>query len=1143
MNELLLYNNHGEELFAIEPEASSLHDWSLMSENKLSISFERDDCVNLLPGCYVEFDGIRYYLLDEYKPKMINSVRWKYDVAFFDAASWMSIIIAINTLDGKNEPIFDYTGSAREHAEIIVANLNRRMGITSWKVGSVIDTPNIYIEYTGKYCSQILQEVVDNQNTEWWVDDFTLNIGRAEFGDIIELGYGNGLLGNIVREQTADQRSFAYLIPIGSTRNIDPTKYGHERLQLPDGQVFVDINSEYGVGELIEERAFAGIYPRYEGVVQRVRSMPATGSDGRKFTVYYIGDNLPFNPNDYEIAGLVKHITFLSGELMGRDFEVNYNAVTQEFEIITQFLDGNTQLPGGITTPIVGDKYVIWNIQMPDEYYTLASQEFFEAANKFAKASVQDVSVYKGSLDYVEVLDRISFIRPGSRVRLISNEYFAAGYYDSRITRMTRHIWYPYEINIDVSAVRVVGSITRLQTSIQKAESQLAKLSVAQPAIIKSGEETLPSDTSVYTSAKSEKEFLNKRTGGRVLAPVSFAAPMIMEGGIACGDDLFRYDFERKCWIFTGNVLVEGGVAAFSSINGFKPQTITDAVLIDGNTLGRNENGEIYVIGGAGSGGGIEYPLTWSGYSSGSYDGSASKNIAIPSLLSQLTNDAGYITSSALTPYAKTTDVNSLLTDYLPKSGGVVSGDITVTAGKISAPSFLASGTVSVNGGVRDCINITTSAAYPAIVMKGANHSGEVRLYNRGGTDWILTDEGWNNAYPILHSGNYSNYALPITGGMLKGALDFDKTSGPILTIGDGRYGQSSVISVGYTNQEGDKIKLHIPGAASYDHHLLLTQYAGATLTMGLTVNGNIQATSFKIANNTSETAISFPSGECIDIWGNVRFSSTSGSWGVFKDDKSLLRILASDATLDLNPVGSIHRFRLIANNSYSYLQAGSASGNQRGAMCLSGYYASLLTSLRLNTEEVVITGNLAGEEVGRMRIVTDGTYSYIQAASTAAGHQGAICLSGYFATQLTSLKLHAKETTITGNVVATGGIAAQNISDRRLKQNIRAFDAISILRGMGGVHAYEYVDAEVARDARYAGTHYGFIYQNVEGSELERMCLKREDGYGTLNHLDSNLISVVAGGVLSLDDRVRSLEHENEQLREEINRLNARLS
>ena len=572
MNELLLYNKNGAVLFSIDPEESSSHDWSLMSENKLSISFEREVCSILAPGCYVEFDGIRYYLLDEYKPRMINSFTWKYDVTFLDAASWMSVVLAMNTLDGKNIPIFNYTGPAREHAAIIVANLNRYMGTTEWKVGSVIDTPNIAIEYRGKYCSQILQEIVDGQNTEWWVDDMTLNIGRAEFGDAVELGYRNGLLGDISREQAAGHRAYAYLVPIGSTRNIDPTKYGYDRLQLPDGQMFVDINPD-GVGELIEERAFAEIYPRYEGTVQYVRSMPATGADGNEFTIYYIGDMLPFDPNDYEIAGLVKRITFQSGELMGESFEVNYNAEAQEFEIITQFPNGGAQLPGGIFTPAAGDKYVIWNITMPDEYYALASQEYLEAAEAFAESSVQDSSVYKGSLDYIDIQTRGISVRPGRRVRLLSDEYFSRGYYDSRITRMTRRLWYPNEISIDVSAVRVVGSIARLETSIQKAETQLSQLSGAQPAIIKSGEITPPSDKTVYSSAKCEEEFLSKRKGGIVKAVTRF------EKGIAGAEDAILYfDKEHKCWVFTHDVLIEGGVASFSKISEFTPSTVMDAV-------------------------------------------------------------------------------------------------------------------------------------------------------------------------------------------------------------------------------------------------------------------------------------------------------------------------------------------------------------------------------------------------------------------------------------------------------------------------------------------------------------------------------------------------------------------------------------
>lgn len=527
MNEFTLYDKNGTALIDIEPDESSTHEWSLMSENRLSLTFELDHCVNLSPGCYIDFDGVRYYLLEEYKPQMVNTTAWKYNVDLRDAASWMSVTLALNLLDGKNTPIFNYTAPAVEHAQIIVDNLNRRMGTTAWKVGSVISTPNITVEYRGKYCSDVLQEIVDGQNTEWWTDGMTLNIGYAEFGDTVELGYDNGLLGDIVCEQADNMRTYAYLYPIGSTRNIDPTKYGYERLQLPDGQTRVPMNTEQGIAELIEENAFADIYPRYEGTVRSVRSRPAKDNDGRQFTIYYIGDTLPFNPNDYEIAGLVKQISFLSGQLMGQDFEVNYDEEAQEFEIITQWPNGgDAQLPGGLLTPEVGDKYVIWNITMPDVYYTLASQEFLEAAKAFAAEAIQDVSIYKAPLDYIEVQERGLRLRPGQRVRLLSDAYFVSGHYDSRITRITRKILFPDAPNIDVSAVRAIGTISRIQNSILSNEKNITNVSNSIPDVITSSENTPASDTSVYTSAKSEREFLNKRKGGAVNGPITFSADL-----------------------------------------------------------------------------------------------------------------------------------------------------------------------------------------------------------------------------------------------------------------------------------------------------------------------------------------------------------------------------------------------------------------------------------------------------------------------------------------------------------------------------------------------------------------------------------------------------------------------------------------
>lgn len=692
-----LYKYDGTPLFEVIVDDTSSQDWSLMSDNKLSVSFELEECVVLTAGCYIDFDGTRFYLLNEYKPTMIYSSAWKYDLTLGDAASWLSITLALKTIDGENTPLFKYTGPAAEHAAIIVANLNRRMGTDQWKVGSVISTENIAIDYSGKYCSDVLQEIVDAKNTEWWIDGMTLNIGRAEFGESVTLGYMNGVLGDIVCDMAGDMRSYAYLFPIGSTRNIDPTKYGHDRLQLPSGLKSVPINPEQGVAELVEEAAFAHIYPRYEGTVSAVRYIKATNEDGTPFLIYYIKDTaIPFNPNEYEIAGLVKHITFNSGELMGQEFEVNYSADSNEFELITRWT-GDIQLPGGVLVPAVGDKYVVWNITMPDVYYTIASHELLDAARAFATDAIKDVSVYKVKLDYIDVQERGLKLRPGQRVRLLSDEYFASGYYDSRITRITRNIAYPDELSVDISAVRVVGTLSRLQASIQKTENVVAQFSGQLPAIIKSNDDTAADDSSVYTSAKSEKEFLNKRKGGKVSAPVTFDEVaeflngLVAQEYIKIGNGYLRYNDELGVWEMEGDLLVTGNVAWFASIKGFKPSTIMDAVQVDGETIVKNELGQLKAIGGGsgGSGGGLTVSdlsnyLTTNKYTKQSDVETListaltpyALTAAIPTNNNQLSNGAGYITSSALDGYATQIWVENK--KYLT---GITSSQVTTALG------------------------------------------------------------------------------------------------------------------------------------------------------------------------------------------------------------------------------------------------------------------------------------------------------------------------------------------------------------------------------------------------------------------------------------------------------------------------------
>ena len=124
-----------------------------------------------------------------------------------------------------------------------------------------------------------------------WADGYVINLCKAERGEVVELGYLQGLT-NLAQEDNGEVKFFTRLFPLGSTRNIDATKYGYSRLQLPSREIYVDKNVDlYGVKEETEEAAFAEIYPQYVGTVSSVRTEEKTSEEGRKYTVYYFKDN------------------------------------------------------------------------------------------------------------------------------------------------------------------------------------------------------------------------------------------------------------------------------------------------------------------------------------------------------------------------------------------------------------------------------------------------------------------------------------------------------------------------------------------------------------------------------------------------------------------------------------------------------------------------------------------------------------------------------------------------------------------------------------------------------------------------------------------------------------------------------------
>lgn len=545
---ITIYGSDGTAKTQVPCDDNSTQAKELQGDNVLTLSFTLYEHIALEVNDYAEFMGERYWLMERYKPEQASTVEWKYDVKFYGIESLLKRFLVLNDTDGADEPVFTLTAPPREHVALIVKSINNGMDhTTDWKVGTVEGTENIVIDYEGKYCDEALKEVAEKagNRAEWWVEGQTVNVCRCEHGEEVALGYGKGLTG-ISCDMADNAKFYTRLYPIGSSRNIDPEKYGHSRLQLPGGVKHVDVNVEkYGVWHHYEAAAFAGIYPRRTGTVSSVRSEEVTGENGSPFKIFYFTDDgLDFDPNRYEIAGRVKRVSFQEGsELAGLGaeedgtyyFEANYDSDTHEFELITIWpYDDDMQLPNDTLCPKPGDKYILWNIRMPDEYYTLAEQEFREAVDRYNEQNAVDAGRYKAPTDHVYIEENGIDLFVGRRVRLESDRYFPeTGFRTSRITKVIRKVNLPSQMEIEICDARAEGTLSRLAAQVEAARTEIRQATQSLPDIIRTGDQTQPTDQNLLSALRTRRDHLRRNVPDTATAPLMMAAGLTVEGGLA----------------------------------------------------------------------------------------------------------------------------------------------------------------------------------------------------------------------------------------------------------------------------------------------------------------------------------------------------------------------------------------------------------------------------------------------------------------------------------------------------------------------------------------------------------------------------------------------------------------------------------
>lgn len=518
--ELKIYDKANSLRLTASPNTSSSVTEEIGGECSVSASFTHTEYVPLDVDDYIELESVRYKVKSRYRPKHKNTQTYEYSVKFYapihDAEDTLMLF-----QEGGTTSEFSYDGGPREHLQLWIDNMNRRADANLWSIGTVITADNKTIDYRNVKCWDAAfgsNGIAATFETEMWADGYVINLCKAERGEMVELGYLQGLT-NLAQEDNGEVKFFTRLFPLGSTRNINAAKYGYSRLQLPDRSLYVDKNVDlYGVKEETEETAFSEIFPKYIGTISSVRSEEKENEEGRKYTVYYFKDNgMNWNPKDYEIPDLDYMLKFQTGELAGRgtdgSFQAAWHEDTREWEIINVYPDDTTQIPGGTIIPTPGDQYIPWNFAMPQEYITEAEQEYKQAVDDYLNTYSFDPNKYTGTTDRNYIEKNHTPLHIGWNVRLLSDQYFEAigGYKDTRITKVQRKLNDLCQATITCSDEVGTGWKSSVDNSLNSLRYEVARQAEQYVYdIIKSFETKTPSDNNVFSALKSLKTLLRK---------------------------------------------------------------------------------------------------------------------------------------------------------------------------------------------------------------------------------------------------------------------------------------------------------------------------------------------------------------------------------------------------------------------------------------------------------------------------------------------------------------------------------------------------------------------------------------------------------------------------------------------------------
>ena len=401
----------------------------IMGEDTLTLNFLSRNVVNLQINDYIDFEGTKYKVRHNEKvTKRETSLGWEYTVQFY--SSRYDLLDAEFFLHGTPErkKNFDYyTGTARDWLTLFVKNMNRTG--SGWVAGSCIESRMVTLSFKDKKVGTVLDELIKELNTEYWISGQTINIGRREYssnGLVLAQGEGMGFT-ELEVSAVDDTPPVTVLYPYGSDKNLGPD-YGADYLLLPDGRLSIEKNVEK-YGRIEKSMQFDHIFPKGEfAVTEKIDdyTLRAAGMD--------------FNLTDCLLDGVEVIVTFQDGGLAGYDLAIvedSWDNDLKQFKLKQNDQENALKVPGDINFS-VGDKFILTGLKMPQSYRDNASLQLQEEAQTWLDGKCEKRIQLRGKCDEIVFRLQNIFIACGQMVGVYSEQLDIDR--EIRVTKVKRYI-------------------------------------------------------------------------------------------------------------------------------------------------------------------------------------------------------------------------------------------------------------------------------------------------------------------------------------------------------------------------------------------------------------------------------------------------------------------------------------------------------------------------------------------------------------------------------------------------------------------------------------------------------------------------------------------------------------------------------